>query len=319
MKPEVSLKSEKVQPLAERDSLSEAMAGPGVPGPTELSSATALTRPARALIGWLSPDEGMLWLAGRQTAQAANPEDLARCERAREVVSRRPPGVDQVNVFSDLPDSILPHIEALKQDPKSANVIAQSGAVRLVDLSRICAAQPQIHIEDAVKRVEGLESDDLMGIARVTLPLPTPEQLPAMFDPVKQAWIISSPNPNLRVAGNFNGPVGPGMIGYGFAITISKSYLQVAGLNGRYFLRDGYHRAYGLLAAGIHVAPAFVKDFSTIEEVGLPAGLLPSSAYLGDRPPVLLDYLNDDVSAPTKLPLTQKLLVVQGLELHTLG
>src|SRR3989442_328334 len=139
------------------------------------------------------------------------------------------------------------------------------------------------------------------------------------FDPTKNAWILSSPNPNLRVVGNFSGPVAPGLTGYGFAVALQKSYLQVAGLGGRYFLRDGYHRAYGLLAAGISHVPALVKDFATFEEVGLPAGLLPQSTYLGERPPLLPDYLNDQRSVDTLLPITQKMVVVQALELHSIG
>jgi hypothetical protein len=135
-------------------------------------------------------------------------------------------------------------------------VLADTGEPKLIDLKRIRAAQPMIHIEEAVKRIEGLAPADLLGIARVTLPVPpaTPEALPLMFDPPKNAYIVSSANPNLRVISQFNAPVqGPNnvqMLGVGFAIAQAESYLSVVGVNGRYFLRDGYHRAYGLLHAG---------------------------------------------------------------------
>jgi hypothetical protein len=62
-----------------------------------------------------------------------------------------------------------------------------------------------------------------------------------------------------------------------------------------------------------------VKDFAAFEEVGLPHGLLPQASYLGDRPPLLPDYLDDSVAADTLLPLTQKMVVIQGLELNSLG
>lgn len=275
-------------------------------------------RKARALVGWLPSQEGALWLAGRQMG-TASPEHIAVCERARAVVAARPPGVDQTRLFDPLPAEIESHIEALRADPKSAEMLNASGTPRMVDLTKVCAAQPQIHTEDARRRVEGLDQRALLAIAQVTLPLPSQELLPVAFDPTKNAWILSSPNPNLRVVGNFSGPVAPGLTGYGFAVALQKSYLQVAGLGGRYFLRDGYHRAYGLLAAGISHVPALVKDFATFEEVGLPAGLLPQSTYLGERPPLLPDYLNDQVSVDTLLPITQKMVVVQALELHSIG
>jgi hypothetical protein len=244
---------------------------------------------------------------------------VAACEAARQVVAGREAGVNQVGLFSDLPRELAPHIEALRQDPKSAQILAESGDPKIVDLTKVCAAQPQILVEDALKRVEGVAADDMTALASVTLPLPVPEQIPIAFDQTKNAWILSSPNPNLRVAGHFNAQVGPGLQGFGFIVTLQKSYLQVAGLDGRYFLRDGYHRAYGLLAAGIRYVPALVKEFESFEQVGLPQGLLPQGAYLGNQPPVLPDYLDNRVAADTNIPIVQKMVVVQGLELHSVG
>jgi len=198
-------------------------------------------------------------------------------------------------------------------------VLPEAGEPKLVDLGRVCAAQPQILVEDALRRVAGIDPNDLPALAQVTLPLPAPSQIPAAFDESKNAWILSSPNPNLRVSGHFNAQVAPGVLGFGFAVTLQKSYLQVAGLGGRYFLRDGYHRAYGLLTAGIRKVPALVKEYESFEQIRLPQGLLPQGAYLGERPPLLPDYLNDQVAANTLLPVTQKMVVVQGLELTSVG
>lgn len=276
-------------------------------------------RRARALIGWLPAAEGAHWLGGRQLAQEPSSAHLALCEAARESVANRPVGVDQSDLFSDLPAEVQAHIAVLLQNTRSAQVLAESGTPRLVDLSRVCAAQPQIHVEDARRRVEDVHATDPLSIARITLPLASDEKLPVAFDQTKNAWILSSPNPNLRVVGHFTGDVGGGVPGFGFVVMLQQSYLQVAGLGGRYFLRDGYHRAYGLLAAGVRYAPALVRDFASFEEVGLPPGLLPQAAYLGDRPPLLSDYLDDAVSADTQIPLTQKMIVVQALELNSIG
>jgi hypothetical protein len=184
-----------------------------------------------------------------------------------------------------------------------------------------------VHVEDAVKRVEGLTAADLLAIARVTLPIPpaTPITLPMIFDKVKNAHIVSSANPNLRVMGNFIAPVqastgGPVLQGVGFVVEQSESYLSVAGVNGRYFLRDGYHRAYGLLRAGITHVPALVRDFTSFEEAQMPAhGLLPMEAFMGDRPPTLPDYLDDTVGVDTFAPITTKMIIVQALEVTPLG
>ncbi len=276
-------------------------------------------RKARTLIGWLSEQEGALWIAGREMTDSPDPAHLAICQRARAAVAARQPGVDQSNLFDSLPPELEPHLQALRTNEKSAQVLATSGEPRIVDLRLICAAQPTILTEDTANRVSGVSSSDFLAIAKVTLPLPEEERIPAGFDQLKNAWILSSPNPNLKVVGTFHRPLGPGLIGYGFAIALQRSYLQVSGVNGRYFLRDGYHRAYGFLAAGITHVPALVKEFASFEEVQMPAGLLPPTTYLGDRPPFLLDYLSDDVAADSSVPVTTKLIAIQALELSSIG
>lgn len=84
-------------------------------------------------------------------------------------------------------------------------------------------------------------------------------------------------------------------------------------------MRDGYHRAYGFLATGILWVPALVKEFETFEQVGLPSGLLPQNAYLGDRPPLLPHYLDDEFSADSSGQMTQKIVVIQAMELYSVG
>ena|SRR5712692_24341 len=53
------------------------------------------------------------------------------------------------------------------------------------------------------------------------------------------------------------------------------SFLQVARFQDRYFLRDGYHRAFGFLSRGIWRVPAFVREFGRTEEMGRPLGRFP--------------------------------------------
>jgi hypothetical protein len=283
-------------------------------------------RKARALIGWLPEQDGALWISGRQMHAAPDPAHMARCQQARQSVAARHAGLDQAGFSAALPPELQPHIDALRAHPWGAQALADAGEPKLVDLRRIRAAQPVVHVEDAVKRVDGLTATDLLAIAKVTLPIPpaTPITLPLIFDAAKNAHIISSANPNLRVMGNFTAPVqGPtGLVvqGIGFLVGQSESYLSVAGVNGRYFLRDGYHRAYGLLRAGITHVPALVREFASFEETQMPAhGLLPIEAFLGDRPPTLSDYLDDTVGVDTFAPITTKMILIQALEVTPLG
>jgi hypothetical protein len=93
----------------------------------------------------------------------------------------------------------------------------------------------------------------------------------------------------------------------------------VARYGERVILTDGYHRAHGFLRRGIARVPALVQDVQSFEALGLPAGMLSQDAYLGDRPPLLSDYLDDAVSADARVPASQKLVMVKAIEVSTLG
>jgi hypothetical protein len=152
----------------------------------------------------------------------------------------------------------------------------------------------------------------------VTLPIDSGTPIRAAFNGDKKAWVFSSANPNLRILGEAQGEAPNAKI-FGFVVGAPSSFLQVASYNGRYLLRDGYHRAYGLLRRGITRVPVFVRDFDRFEDLRLPAGLLPQDSYLGSRPPTLSDYLDDQVSANGSMLVTQKIVVIQALEVATLG
>src|ERR1700733_2415700 len=53
-----------------------------------------------------------------------------------------------------------------------------------------------------------------------------------------------------------------------FSLYGGSPFFEVAEFRGRWFLRDGYHRAYLLLQAGVHHVPAVVIGARTIDEVG---------------------------------------------------
>jgi len=198
-------------------------------------------------------------------------------------------------------------------------MFAESWAVALVDLTRVCAFQPLVFSDQAVDRVKGIKPQDLSAIAGVSLPVASQVELPIQFDQMRQAWLVSSANPNLRVAG----PVGPfpatpgGPPVLGFGVSLDQSFIQVVHYRERYFLRDGYHRAYGFLRRGITVVPAFVRQMHAFEDlVPEPRAMLPQDSYRGSRPPVLLDYLDDTVSASITVPAVHKMVLIQALELN---
>jgi hypothetical protein len=73
-------------------------------------------------------------------------------------------------------------------------------------------------------------------------------------------------------------------------------FFEVAELRGRWFLRDGYHRAYRLLQAGVHRIAGVVIHARTVGELGATEPWFFSEEDLfSDRPPRVMDFLDESL------------------------
>ena len=73
-------------------------------------------------------------------------------------------------------------------------------------------------------------------------------------------------------------------------------FFEVAELRGRWFLRDGYHRAYRLLQRGVHRIPAVVIYARTIGELGATEPwFFDEEQLFSDRPPRVMDFLDENL------------------------
>jgi hypothetical protein len=279
-----------------------------------------LVRTARALLGWLPEPLALRLMNSNDAMRAPTDDQRAAAASARAAVAARHEGLDQTDLVRDLPAGVLTnHLALLAQVPDAADFFNEGWRVALVDLSRVCGFQPTVFTDSAAERAAGVDPADVEQLAAVTLPTQFNPELNAQLDEARNQFLLVSRNPNLRLAGHFAGPLQPNSPpAFGFLATIRPSFLQVAGYGGRYFLRDGYHRSLGLLGIGATWVPAFVRDLDAIQEL-VPPGMLPQEAFVGARPPKLLDYSDDAVSASVQLPASQKMIVVQALELSPLG
>ncbi len=279
-----------------------------------------LLRPARLLLGWLPEERALLNLNSNDVSRTPTEEQRARYLAAVEAVQRRPPGLDQTGVVEDLPPGVLDeHVARLASSTAAAPFFTEGWRVASVDLARVAAFQPAVFTDSSAERAAGIDPGNLAELAGVTLPTEWQFEQQAQLDEARHQWLLVSRNPNLRIVGHYAGNPQPGSPPlFGFFATIVASFVNIARYHGRYFLRDGYHRSIGLLAVGARRVPAFVRDIDSIQAL-VPSGMLPQEAFLGERPPTLTDYTDDVVSAAVQLPASQKMIVVQALELSPQG
>jgi hypothetical protein len=102
---------------------------------------------------------------------------------------------------------------------------------------------------------------------------------------------LYSSNPDLRL--RLNPAEGHGDLSR-LSLYGGSPFLEVAEFRGRWFLRDGYHRAYCLLQAGVHRIPAVVIYARSIVELGATEPwFFTQDQLFSNRPPRVMDFLDE--------------------------
>jgi hypothetical protein len=77
----------------------------------------------------------------------------------------------------------------------------------------------------------------------------------------------------------------------------SSPYIEVASYEGRWFLRDGYHRSFLLLKRGINLVPAVVVYAETLGQLGaVGRQFFAEGTIMSGRPPMVTDFHDDDIA-----------------------
>ena len=157
-----------------------------------------------------------------------------------------------------------------------------------------------------------VDADDFLGLARITLRVAAGAPADAGYDRERSAWII---DPGLEVIGEFDRP-GAGEFVVGLVVGRAPSFVQVVKAGDRFVLTDGYDTAITLLARGIHEVPALVKAYGATKDLEFGPAHLERGIVYGRRPPLLPDFLDDDVSAEVRVPAIKRLLMVRAVEIE---
>jgi hypothetical protein len=252
-------------------------------------------------------------IAGPGAEPPFAPEVAARTARALATVAARRPHATAVNVIGAAPPELGRYIAELQAQPFYRRFKGEGWQVRMAELNGIRAVQPVVHADYTTD--EGQTADDIVSLARITLPHSSPKDLLATSRTSDgRGWILTCRNPQLRIRGPNSADRddnGCRTKVFGIETEITNSLVQVVRWRGVYVLRDGYHRAYGLLSRGVSRIPVLYREFPDHQVPIAAPGLFDPAVYAGDRAPLLPDYLDDTVSARIEVRRTQKTYVIQ--------
>jgi len=150
---------------------------------------------------------------------------------------------------------------------------------------------------EALPTLVGRKEDELLACAFGVAPTPILES--RMEDP--RTLVVRSKNPTVQIALSSAAACA--------TVTTGSPFVEVAEFRGRWFLRDGYHRCYQLLQRGLDTVPALIVRARSLDELG---AVLPKffseEVLFSERPPMLIDFLNDDLTVTYCRPRLIKVL-----------
>ncbi len=281
-----------------------------------------MIRKARALVGYLTREAALPLLLGGHAAEPGidlSPQ-LSQWERARREVEERAP-IELVNPTVETPRVYASRIEQFRQRPDVIQAFApHDWTVGAIDLRHsVLSYQTIVHTEDAIQRVSEVDLHDPEAVFDACLPQAEKVELPGGFDQSQNAFTISSLNPNLRIASFelVEAPLAGGQTKriLGFTLSLGSSHVQVVEYRGRWMVRDGYHRLYGLLSRGATVVPCVIIRARTFEETGAGRpGFFGFETLYSDRPPRLSDFADTRYSVEVTTPAVRKVVRIRGEE-----
>jgi|SRR5579884_777336 len=178
-----------------------------------------------------------------------------------------------------------------------------------IEIGPLLAYQFHIDIERSAHHCSHLRADSTFDeIAAACLPSSV------VMDEVQkltqqQSAIIKSRSLNIRMGlrGIFHDANGPNAMG--FAVFLALPVTHVTRFNGRCYLHNGYHRALGLLQAGITHMPCLFRDAATAEEAGIgaPPATFPLTLLESANPPTLAHFGRGS-AWPVKLRAASRIL-----------
>jgi hypothetical protein len=249
----------------------------------------------------------------RNAAADLGLEDLAqRMKRARDLLAKRERYIDSDALLPEETEGIQ-HLLSLaaQRDDLQQEHEGLDWTLGVVDLRRILAFQRRLVFNPARQPLASLKQDDWPGLVSLAMGTrrSTEHCLVRNNSPIDgMNFNLYSSNPDLQFRLDRRGDeAGLSPI----SLHGGSPFLEVAKLRGRWFLRDGYHRTYNLLRAGVNRVPAVVIFARSIEELGATEPWFFSEEQLfSDRPPRVIDFLDEAfVLSYERIPLRKVIRV----------
>lgn len=226
-------------------------------------------------------------------------------ESARCVVAGREPYTPADPVRIDLPAAVADSLaRQIHRNDLRSEMQGLDWSAGVVDLRYLLAFQRRLIFDENFPQTQVPISEDWPALIALAFGPPVPIAYKTVASNASEI-LLQSENPNLQIRACEE------TVHLPLKIHGGSPFFEVAEYRGRWFLRDGYHRAYHLLRAGIVHFPAVIIHARTLAELGpVQPWFFSEDILFSSHPPRLIDFLDDDLIIEYTRPRLLKTLRV---------
>lgn len=219
-----------------------------------------------SLVGFMDQEQGVNYLANICIPQSPIPAAvLQEWQNAVSAIDRKNPVVPNPGAPDIQSLAMNSHLQTLSQD-QNIQLAMQNGAqFALVEIDPLLAFQFSIIVGKVDGHCAVLSNPPTQEqLINLCLPLATPTE-DFKFSGAAQSIVLTSKSLNFRVL--HQGVLGQNAAGIVFGP--ASPHVHVALYNGRYYLQNGFHRAYGCRLAGATHIACILKEVKTAQDAGI--------------------------------------------------
>ncbi len=225
--------------------------------------------------------------------------DPAKAAQACKLAASRPTYVPASATVDDEAHGLVNLLaaHALRSD-LLAEMDGLDWSLGVVDLRLLLAFQRRLSLTDLLPSIT-MKQEDTDSLIKLNFGPPRPvSYMRESVVGLTHSFVTRDPNLHLR---HSESPTAS------FQLHGGSPFFEVAAYRDRWFLRDGYHRAYALLRASIFMVPAVIVFARTIAELGATQPWFFSEEILfSASPPRVTDFLDDALTLHYDRPALTK-------------
>ena len=284
-----------------------------------------MSTPGLSLVGFMTDQQQAIQHL-RVQCVPSDPSDAALIKEWDAAKAKRgyPVGTAGSPYVLPIPQSDAGYIQQLMQQPWVQEALRMFGYAqaefKLVEIEPLLAYQFIVDADRSKFHCGGLSNPSVSELMKICLPQaqPKPIDLSPLVD-LGQSHCATIKSRNLSMRQMNRGIFGLNQNGYeswvaGMQIHVTLPFVHVVRLNKRYYLHNGFHRAYGARLAGAKNIPCLLRDVQTPQEAGIMDGQTFPLTLLESGDPPTIGHFTQGRAYDVRLRAVSRLIHVTWTE-----